>query len=243
MRQRRFHRVQILGLVPIPEVISRALAAIQPIEAPSDRCCTSRNWNPVCETPGKSIRRKEETASLAQPSLPPYLRQLCRLPAVFRVCSPCTAGSNSCPRNSLHKIHHDGPLLRVTISRKRSGRGKWRPKASADIWGEVFANVLMPPGGYQDSKLTAKRGEFAQIRSVQRRSRRGLRSYRYEVAGGACRRSSTQPVQNGSRGTAAIGPAAGVIWMRSRTGRARFTGTSASLKVVSGRSTRGTTET
>jgi hypothetical protein len=83
-----------------------------------------------------------------------------------------------------------------------------------------------------------------QIRNVQRRSWRE-REWRWLGATGGSRskRRTVQSAQWFRSVKIASGLTAGrMIWIRGSTGGARFTGASASLKAVSGRSGRGTTD-
>ena len=85
-----------------------------------------------------------------------------------------------------------------------------------------------------------------QIRNVQRRSwrERGWRRLGATM-GSDDRRLTKQPAQSKrSAGKTTMGSMAGAMtWIRSPAGGARFTGVSASLKAVSGKSGRGTAET
>ncbi len=96
------------------------------------------------------------------------------------------------------------------------------------------------------SELFSRIEGSLQIRKVQRRSwkERGWRCLSV-TAGWSTTPVTKHPEQwFGGAGKIATGLTAGEIsWMRGRTGGARFTGVSASLKVVSGKSGRGMTDT
>jgi hypothetical protein len=96
------------------------------------------------------------------------------------------------------------------------------------------------------SELFSRIEERLQIRNVQRRSwkERGWRCLSV-TAGWSATPLTKQPGQwSRSGGKTAMGLTAGeIIWTRGRTGGARFTGVSASLNAVSGKSGRGMTDT
>jgi hypothetical protein len=85
-----------------------------------------------------------------------------------------------------------------------------------------------------------------QIRKVQRRSwkERGWRCFDVTGCSSTTPRTTKPWLWFGSTGKTATGVTEGeMAWMRGRTGGARFTGASASLKGVSGRSGRGIVDT